>query len=649
MSRIAFIAPDQQLADMAREVVDRLGKKDVEVLCGSMGEGVRLAREAQKRGVSLIISRGGTGAAIEHELTVPVIYIETSSFDVIQSIGKAASISKSIGIVGFEDLISSYNKIMSIIERNFAVQVSTARISSETDLPSLLLQMSEDGTEVFIGGHTVVTATKRLGLPCVSIETIEETVVDTILRAESFLELRQKEKERIEILNSIIDFAYDGILAIDKNGIITVFNPVIQKLTNTTAEQALGRPVDEIVENSRMTRVMQTGVAELGELQQIGSTSIVTNRVPIVVDGEVMGVVATFQEVENFQRMEASVRKKLRAKGHVAKFRFEDIIGSSRAITNAIETAKLYARVNSTVLLLGDSGTGKELFAQSIHNNSERRDNPFVAVNCAALPASLLESELFGYVEGAFTGARKGGSPGLFEMAHTGTIFLDEISEMQPNLQALLLRVLQEKEVTRIGGDSVIPVDVRIIAASNRDLYAMVEKGLFREDLYYRLCVLALVIPPLRERKEDIPDIVRYHMARKGWETRMTARSITDEAMELLVAQDWPGNVRQLENVVERCVVLSRGGAIIPEVVHKAMLRPTVSGPPPQGERGALEEAPSGAPGGVLRSLEEDTILRVLSECGGNRSQAARKLGISPTTLWRRLKNMGINASGNPS
>ncbi len=224
-----------------------------------------------------------------------------------------------------------------------------------------------------------------------------------------------------------------------------------------------------------------------GELQQIGSTSIVTNRVPIVVDGEVMGVVATFQDVEKFQRMEASVRKKLRAKGHVAKFRFEDIIGTSQAIMNAIGTAKLYARVNSTLLLLGESGTGKELFAQSIHNSSERRDNPFVAVNCAALPGSLLESELFGYVEGAFTGARKGGSPGLFEMAHTGTIFLDEISEMQPNLQALLLRVLQEKEVTRIGGDSVIPVDVRIIAATNRDLYAMVEKGLFREDLYYRL------------------------------------------------------------------------------------------------------------------------------------------------------------------
>jgi transcriptional regulator with PAS, ATPase and Fis domain len=600
---------------MARVVVKRLGDDNVEVLCGSMGEGVRLAREALRRSASLIISRGGTGAAIERELKAPIIYLETSSYDVIQSIGRAISISKNIGIVGFDDLISSYEKITSIIEQNFSAHISTCRIGPETDIPRLLMQMAEEGTEVFIGGHTVGTAADRLNLPCVPIETIEETVVDTIQRAQSFLVLRQKEKERIEILNSIIDFAYDGILAIDKNGVITVFNPVIQKLTNLTAEQALGRPVDEVVEN------------------------IVTNRVPIVVDGEVMGVVATFQDVEKFQSMEASVRKKLRAKGHIAKFRFEDIIGSSRAITSAIGTARLYAQVNSTVLLFGESGTGKELFAQSIHNGSERRDKPFVAVNCAALPESLLESELFGYVEGAFTGARKGGSPGLFEMAHTGTIFLDEISEMQPNLQALLLRVLQEKEVTRIGADNVIPVDVRIIAATNRDLYAMVEKGLFREDLYYRLCVLALNIPPLRERKSDIPEIVRYHMARKGWETRMRAGSISDEAMELLSSQDWPGNVRQLENVVERCVVLSRGDDITLELVRAAMFRPAAF--LPRKEVPAPEAEPLAENSGVLRNLEEETILRVLSECGGNKAQTAQRLGISSSTLWRKLKKMG--------
>ena len=637
---IAFIAPDQKLDDMARGVVDRLSKTEtVKVMCGSMSEGVRLARESMKRGAGVIISRGGTGAAIEKELKVPVIYLETSSYDVIRSISEAVAISNHIAIVGFDDLISLYDKITSVVENAFSAHIITSRIRPDTDLSRLLTCLKEDGARVFIGGHTVATAAAQLGLPCVAIETIEETVVDTIHQAESFLTLRQREKEQIELLNSIIDFAYDGILAIDKDGIITVFNPVIQKITNRTAEQALGLPVDEVVENSRMSHVMKTGVAELGDLQKIGSTSIVTNRVPIMVDGEVRGVVATFQEVEKFQRMEASVRKKLQAKGHSAKFRFDNIIGASPSITSAIGMARLYARVNSTVLLFGESGTGKELFAQSIHNSSDRRDKPFVAVNCAALPGSLLESELFGYVEGAFTGARKGGSAGLFEMAHMGTIFLDEISEMQPNLQALLLRVIQEKEVTRIGADNVIPVDVRIIAATNRDLYSLVEKGMFREDLYYRLCVLALNIPPLRDRKEDIPDIVRYHLARKGWETGMRASSITKEAMDLLVEQDWPGNVRQLENIVERCVVLSRGGDITPEGVTSAIVRPlslasrTTPAPSP----------PPAAPDGVLHSMEEETILRVLSECGGNRSRAARRLGISTSTLWRKLKKLDMS------
>ena len=215
-ARIAFIAPDQKLAEMAGKVVKRLGKDDVEVRCGSMAEGVRLARESVGRGASLIVSRGGTAAAIERELNTPVVTIETSSYDVIQSIGKAAGISKNIGIVGFDDLISSYNKIVSIIERTFSVHVTINRITPDSDLDLLLCRMSSAGAEVFIGGHSVEVVAQRLGFPFVSIETIEETVEDTVLRAESFLELRQKEKERIEILNSIIDFAYDGILAIDK-------------------------------------------------------------------------------------------------------------------------------------------------------------------------------------------------------------------------------------------------------------------------------------------------------------------------------------------------------------------------------------------------------------------------------------------------
>ncbi len=630
-NRIVFVSPDEKLAGMVARVVAREEKSGpAVVLCGSMNEGLRLAREAVDAGAGLIVSRGGTGALIEQELNVPVMYLETSSYDVLRSLERAVTISRNIAVVGFSDLINSYNKVARLVEHILQAHIVTRQIDVGVDLEALMRSLREEGADVFIGGHTVCMTVQRLGAPYVLIETTEETVVDTLQRARSFLDLRQKEKEQLETLNSIIDFSYDGILAINRKGIITVFNPVIQKLTGLSPAQALGRLADEVVENSRMSRVIKTGVAELGELQKIGDTNIVTNRVPIVVDGEVTGVVATFQDVEKFQSMEASVRKKLQSKGHVAKNRFEDIIGSSPALKNAVTQARLYAHVSSTVLLFGESGTGKELFAQSIHNESERRDKPFVAVNCAALPESLLESTLFGYVEGAFTGARKGGSPGLFEMAHTGTIFLDEISEMQLNLQALLLRVLQEKEVTRIGGDNVIPVDVRIIAATNRDLYSLVAQGRFREDLYYRLCVLALNIPPLRERAADIPELVRYHMERKAWETRIPARGITDEALELLSGNDWPGNVRQLENVVERCVVLSRGGMITADVVRAAVARPSTTA-------ASHAAAPTAGPSS-LRGLESETIRKVLAECGGNRTRAAERLGISPSTLWRKLK-----------
>jgi transcriptional regulator with PAS, ATPase and Fis domain len=346
--------------------------------------------------------------------------------------------------------------------------------------------------------------------------------------------------------------------------------------------------------------------------------------------------VATFQETERIQKMEHQIRKKLYLKGHVAKAYLEDIIGNSEAMKRVKERAAQFAKVDSTILILGETGTGKEMFTQGIHNISRRSDKPFVAVNCAALPESLLESELFGYVEGAFTGARKGGKPGLFELAHSGTIFLDEISEMSQNLQARFLRVLQEKEIVRIGDDRVIPIDVRIIAATNRDLLEMVKENMFREDLYYRLCVLQLVIPPLQDRTGDIPDLARYFVQQKGRALLDETINIAEEAIRKLSGYDWPGNVRQLENVLERAVVLSNRGIVDEETISEAL-------------RGLWTDDMTGkerylptkeTEEGVLRVAEDEIILRVLNESNGNRTMAAKKLGISVTTLWRKLKQI---------
>ncbi len=638
--KIVFIAPDRELANKARKVISELGN-GIKVYQGSLNEGLRLAKGAIENGANLIISRGGTGKLIKDSLQVPVVNLETGAYDIISSINEAMNYSNKIGIVGFENLILKYKKVKGIMQNIFDARIVTVIVENDvkTDIDIKIRQLFENGIRVFIGGHAVISAVHKLGYNGVLIESGEESIIEAINYAKNLLEVQMREKEKAQILKSIIDFAYDGVLGVDKDGMITVFNPVTEELVGIKAEDAIGKPVDDIVENTRMHQVLKTGKAELGEIQHIGEISVVTNRVPIIVENSILGVVATFQELGKMQKMERKVRKKLLYKGHVAKTKFENIIGSSPPIIQAKEKARQYAEVDSTVLIIGKTGTGKELFAQSIHNASNRRDKPFVAVNCAALPENLLESELFGYVEGAFTGARKGGKIGLFELAHEGTIFLDEISEMSTTLQARILRVLQEKEVIRLGDDRIIPVDIRIIAATNRDLYNEVQKGKFREDLYYRLCVLKLVIPTLKERSEDIAILTEYFIKQKSIELGKNIKGISQDALAGLTNQDWPGNIRQLENVVERLVVLCKTDIIDTETVVEVMGESPNFSIAKHSNLKPQTELDSG----LLENVETEMIRKILKETKGNRTLAAEKLGISVTTLWRRLKKMELD------
>lgn len=361
-------------------------------------------------------------------------------------------------------------------------------------------------------------------------------------------------------LEIVLDKIREGIVTVDQDGLIKVFTPLAEKIFGLHAEDVLGKSYQEVFSkypDVSRTVASQQDVSEV--LFNIEGKKIIGNFTCIETYGE-KSIICSFVEVLNIQRLEETVRRQLNKKGYVAKYTFADITGNSTAIRQAKDKAQRFAANDLTILLTGESGTGKELFAQAIHNASRRAEGPFIAVNFAALPETLVESELFGYEEGAFTGALKGGKAGLFEQAHRGTIFLDEIGDAPMAIQSRLLRVLQEKEVMRLGATKIIPVDVRVIAATNKNLAKLVQEGKFREDLYYRLKVLPLAIPPLRERKEDIPLLIEKMMLQAK-----ISKKISPLAMDYILRYDWPGNVRELLNIATYLISVSAGDVIHPE------------------------------------------------------------------------------------
>ena len=425
---------------------------------------------------------------------------------------------------------------------------------------------------------------------------------------------------------AVLDFTHDAILAIDENGRIQVLNPPAERIMGCRAADSVGQPVEAVLPNTLLPDVLE-GEKQLDQIMQIHQTLCNTNRIPILVDGQRRGVVATFQDVKQLQNSEQKIRLKLHEKGLVAKYAFNDILGDSPAIRSTIQIARSYAASRASVLILGETGTGKELFAQSIHNASDRRDGPFVAINCAAVSNSLLESELFGYEAGSFTGASRGGREGVFELAHGGTLFLDEIGEIPRETQVELLRVLQEKEIRRVGGSRVIPVDVRIIAATNKDLLQETVEGRFREDLYYRLDVLDLKLPPLRERGDDVK-ILGLHLFRQlpgGKDPIMQSQFLY--LLEQVGPYQWYGNIRELQNFVERANILMRNAGASSVTVSDILRRRAEPAPEPCQE---------------TESRDRRAIEAALHNHPGSMADAARSLGCSRQTLWRKMKKYGI-------
>jgi propionate catabolism operon transcriptional regulator len=497
------------------------------------------------------------------------------------------------------------------------------------------------------------------GLDAVIITSAYETVRMAILEARRVNTVRKKERSKAEQLKVMLNFTHDCIIAIDREGKITVFNKMAEKLTGWSAKKAINRSVTEVIPDAGCHHLLKSGIPELGAIFEIGNVKVVGNRVPIIVDGKIDGVITTIQKLEVLQKIESKIRFKLSDRGLTARHSFEDIIGKSDALTSTMNLVRDYAAIDSTILIYGQTGTGKEIFAHAIHNGSKRKNEPFVAINCAALPESILESELFGYVEGAFTGARKGGKAGVFEMAHGGTLLLDEVGEMSPMLQSRLLRVIEQREVMRLGDNRILPVNVRLIAATHKNLQEMVAGGSFREDLYYRLNVLSFTVPPLRKRGEDILEIAEMFLKEFYGMQDKPHGVFSDKSVKMLLEYGWPGNIRQLRNVMERLSVLTSGGVIGENDVKKALqiqeitltdnednftwVRPTVNASKESEEIPTSSHFPKTIPlllGKEKALYEKQLIMDTLKECNGSRTRTARKLGISRTTLWRKLQQV---------
>ncbi len=451
-------------------------------------------------------------------------------------------------------------------------------------------------------------------------------------------------KKELEIYRLIFNSINHGATVIDPDGRITHMNDPYGRFLGVDAGEQIGRHCTEVFENTRMHIVAQTGEEEINQSQRINGMDMVVQRIPMKKDGRLIGVYGQVifrdvSEVGALAKKLSLLESKVRAYEkelfdlRSTRYTFDSIIGDSREIRYLKKQARQASTNDSTVLITGDSGTGKELFAQSIHHGSRRRFHPFIRINCAAIPKDLLESELFGYEAGAFTGAKAKGKTGKFELADQGTIFLDEIGDLPIEMQPKLLRVLEEKEFEKIGGTRLLRPDFRVICATNQDLENLMEQGRFRKDLFYRLNVIPIEIPPLQERQEDILPIARQLIEKMTREAGLPEKRIEKEAEKELVHHDWPGNVRELSNVLERAMYASDAPVIYKGDLPFSMAFSGKKQKPK--DRSNLKTAKNQA--------QIKAIYQALARTGYNKAKAARLLGIHRTLLYRKMKEFEIS------
>lgn len=618
--KIGVIASDKEL----KASFTRLFEKDIdkgEIIIDILDEDniEEQGKILESKGVKAIIARSGGYRHTVGKVNVPVINFKITTLDMLYAIKTAAVYKKDI-ILMISDLehfeFNDWNNMIDarvIIERFCDTEKIEDRVKRYA---------GRKDDVVIVGGGIPCTYAEKLGIKNVHIGASDESIYEAVSRARELIDNLHEQKYKNEVLENILDGVHDAVVAIDQNGRIILFNERAEELLKRQSKDIINKSlIDAFPELDFITEVLKNNVNRYNEIRKLKKITVAANTSVLNVEGHINGVLCSFQDITKLQSLEKKIRYETNKKGLVAKYKFEDIIAIDPLMKDTIAKAIKIGFSDSAVMIYGESGTGKEMIAQSIHNLGSRKDEPFVAINCAAISENLLESELFGYEEGAFTGARKGGKPGLFELAHGGTIFLDEINSLPPNLQAKLLRVLEEKEVMRLGSDYVIPLDVRIIAAANEELKRKVEEGTFRSDLFYRLNVLEMNIPPLRERKMDIVPLFKHYV--KSLSEENSVSEINSEIERKIMSYPWKGNVRELRNIAQRYVIFNELDFDEKEYIS--------------------DNSRIGCDGTIdlkeINRCVEEKVIEMLSDQGMTKTEIAQKLGISRTALWKKTKS----------
>lgn len=645
MIHLLFVVPYPELMEQVKEVVANHPERE-KVNADVQALRVDEIPDIPAGTYDAIIARGYTAqkTLAKYSEATPTIRVHISGYDIIRAVYECREKyhPKKIAICGSDESLSEAASVCKIL----GVEANVYAPVRNQDLPQVLNKAIEDGCDALVSGYSANLLAGKMGLNSVVIQTGAAALSQAMDEAIYTVERIRHERVISQMYKTIIYSSDAGLFYVDREGIIRVRNHVARQMNGNVS--IMGKPLKMVISwlEPLFCSVMKNGKVETRLISIPGTKITVSVKCsPVIANNELSGVVFNLTDVTQIQELESQIRRKLSERGLKARYTFDQIIHKSKEIDRVIQLAGRYAASDSNVIIIGETGTGKELFAQSIHNASKRKNGPFVAVNCAALPENLLESELFGYVEGAFTGTSKGGKMGLFEQAHGGTLFLDEVGEISMAIQTKLLRVLQERQVRRIGDNKVINVDVRIISATNKSIRKMADVGQFRRDLVYRLDVLRLFLPPLREREADVELLFVNQLQGMAKRNGQLPVKIEAGVFPLLCQYPFFGNIRELRNIAERVFVLHEGDIINAHDVHEALYPADLDMDPSfaiSTGTGLAELTETQGQNSENLLGEEERIRQALKISGGNKGKAAKLLGIDRSTLWRRMKKYEI-------